>query len=144
MTDFQAALGESQLSKLRTFVASRHKIANWYDENLSDLGLELPSVNSDRTSSFHLYVVLTSDAGKRKATFERLRSEGILVNVHYLPIYQHPYYQALGKFQPSDFPNAEDYYSRCLSLPIFPGLEEADLLKIKIALKSELGFQTIF
>ncbi len=144
MTDFQAALGESQLSKLRPFVASRNKIANWYDENLSDLGLELPSVNSDRTSSFHLYVVLTSDAGKRKATFERLRSEGILVNVHYLPIYQHPYYQALGKFQPSDFPNAEDYYSRCLSLPIFPGLEEADLLKIKIALKSELGFQTIF
>jgi dTDP-4-amino-4,6-dideoxygalactose transaminase len=144
MTDFQAALGESQLSKLSSFVLERNKVADWYDKNLKELNLELPKVSTDKTSSFHLYVVLTSDSGERKATFERMRSEGILVNVHYLPIYQHPYYKSIGKYLPEDFPNSENYYSRCLSLPVFPGISDEELLRVRDALGSKLGFQTIF
>ena len=144
MTDFQAALGESQLSKLSSFVLERNKVADWYDKNLKELNLELPQVSTDKTSSFHLYVVLTSDSGERKATFERMRSEGILVNVHYLPIYQHPYYKSIGKYLPEDFPNSENYYSRCLSLPVFPGISDEELLRVRDALGSKLGFQTIF
>lgn len=144
ITDFQAALGESQLFKLSSFVGARNIVADWYDQNLKELNLELPSVAANRTSSFHLYVVLTPDSEIRKATFERMRSEGILVNVHYLPIYQHPYYRSLGKYAPEDFPNAENYYSRCLSLPVFPGLTEEELRRVKNALESKLGFQTIF
>lgn len=144
ITDFQAALGESQLSRLENFVQKRNEVAQWYWKNLNGMGLDVPSVKSDRTSSFHLFVVLLPNSSSRKATFESMRAQGILVNVHYLPIYRHPYYSRMGKYNPADFPMAEEYYSRCLSIPIFPDITEEELNSVRSALTTKIGFQNLF
>jgi UDP-4-amino-4,6-dideoxy-N-acetyl-beta-L-altrosamine transaminase len=144
MTDFQAALGESQLESLGFFVEDRNRIAHWYEENLVDAQVALPKIASNVVSSFHLYIVLFQNSQLRKEAFERLRSMGILVNVHYLPIYRHPYYKNMNLYNPLDYPVAEDYYSRCLSIPIFPGLEELDLTQVAKGIKGSIGHQTIF
>ncbi len=144
ITDFQAALGESQLSKLGSFVQKRNEVAHWYWKNLDGLGFKLPTVEADRTSSFHLFVVLLPNSSSRKAAFESMRAQGILVNVHYLPIYRHPYYSRMGKYSPADFPMAEEYYNRCLSIPIFPDITEAELGSVKSALSTKIGFQNLF
>lgn len=146
ITDIQCALGESQLNKLDVFVRTRNEIAQRYDEALLSSGLRLPVVRRDRTSSFHLYVVRTGDESgvERRQLFERLRTHGILVNVHYLPIYRHPYYSRMGKHSSEFFPNAEKYYWSCISLPIYPDLGSDDQGKVLEALSMDVGFQTIF
>ena len=146
ITDIQCSLGESQLSKLETFVRTRNEIAQRYDDALVPSGLRLPVVRQDRKSSFHLYVVRTEDESgiERKQLFERLRTNGVLVNVHYLPIYRHPYYSRMGKYAPESFPNAERYYWSCISLPIYPDLGVSDQQKVLEALSMDVGFQTIF
>jgi UDP-4-amino-4,6-dideoxy-N-acetyl-beta-L-altrosamine transaminase len=146
ITDIQCALGESQLNKLNDFVMIRNQIAQRYDEALNVSGLILPVVRQDRKSSFHLYVVRTEDESgiERKQLFERLRTNGIQVNVHYLPIYRHPYYSQTGKYSPVSFPNAEKYYWSCISLPIYPDLTSSDQQSVLEALSMDVGFQTIF
>ena len=144
ITDFQAALGESQLSKLNDFVKKRNDIAKWYGSNLTELGISLPVVSPGRTSSFHLYIVRLSDEAARKSTFERMRSQGILVNMHYLPIYRHPYYANFGKYSISDYPNAELHNKTSLSLPIFSQLSVEELETTKKAIVGRSGFQNIF
>jgi UDP-4-amino-4,6-dideoxy-N-acetyl-beta-L-altrosamine transaminase len=92
ITDFQCALGMSQLTHLEEFVQRRNEIADWYDSELSsNPNIILPKVPQDRLSSFHLYIIRVSDPRYRKGLFESLRAQGILVNVHYLPVYRHPY-----------------------------------------------------
>lgn len=146
ITDIQCALGESQLKKLSSFVRIRNEMAQRYDEALNVSGLNLPVVRHDRKSSFHLYIVRTEDESGvgRKQLFERLRTHGIQVNVHYLPIYRHPYYLRTGKYSPDSFPNAEKYYWSCISLPIYPDLTSSDQQKVLEALSMDVGFQTIF
>ena len=144
ITDFQAALGESQLSKLDDFVNKRNDVAKWYDTNITEPGISLPVVGPGRSSSFHLYIIRLSDEVARKSTFERLRSQGILVNMHYLPIYRHPYYANFGKYSISEYPNAELHNRTTLSLPIFPQITEDELDAVKKALVGLQGFQNIF
>lgn len=146
LTDIQAALGLSQLSKLSEFIAQRTIVSERYHVELSGHALQLPISFSDRCSSLHLFVVRTTDETglERRRLFETLRSEGILVNVHYLPIYRQPFYANLGLYNPKDFPGAESYYSTCLSLPIFPGLTEVDQDRVVDVLGKPLGHQTIF
>jgi UDP-4-amino-4,6-dideoxy-N-acetyl-beta-L-altrosamine transaminase len=123
MTELQAALGLSQLGRLQEFVEGRHSLAAKYDLALKDLPLVLPWQQQDSYSSFHLYVVQIMDSAplNRRALFDKMRAEGILVNVHYIPIHMQPYYKNLG-FRCGDFPNAENYYNRTLSLPLYPAL----------------------
>ena len=127
MTDVQAALGSSQLTRLTESQARRRSLANRYDSLLVDLPLHLPVQLSDRQSSWHLYVVEIDTAyctvGRAEA-FVQLRDRGIGVNVHYIPIHLHPYYRGLG-FQSGEFPNSERYYEHALTLPLFPQLTEA-------------------
>jgi len=121
MTDLQAALGASQVRRLGGLVDARNALARRYDKRLQGLPLTRPYVSSDNYSAFHLYVVLLPPGVSRARVFDRLRAAGIGVNVHYIPVHLQPYYRAMG-FGFGDFPVAEDYYTRCISLPLFPDL----------------------
>lgn len=146
MTDIQAALGLSQLQRLDEFVTRRQMIAQRYDELLSDYWVTTPWQNPDASSAFHLYIIrLKRDRihhGQRDI-FERLRSFGILVNLHYIPIYRHPFFQRIG-FDRMEFLEAEKYYAEAISLPIFPALTDAQQAEVVERLKSPIGHQTIF
>lgn len=125
MTDIQAALGLSQLSRLDAYVSARRRLARRYDQLLAGLPIATPAYSLNANSAFHLYVVRLNAAGQRRQVFERMRAAGIGVNVHYIPIPLQPYYRRLG-YKPGDFPDAEACYAGALTLPLFPGLAEAD------------------
>lgn len=146
MTDIQAALGLSQMQRLDEFVAKRQLIARRYDELLSDLWVTTPWQSPDSYSAMHLYIIrLKRDEIKisQKEIFERLRSFGILINLHYIPIYRHPFFEAMG-FDRKEFHEAETYYAEAISLPIYPALTEAQQTEVVMRMKSPLGHQTLF
>lgn len=127
LTDVQAALGRSQLRKLQRYLTRRREIAAAYDEAFSDLdAITLPEPRTDVEPGWHLYVIRTRDPGLRRPLFERLRGAGLGVQVHYLPVYWHPYYQRLG-FERGLCPVAEDFYQRAISLPIYPAMSDEDV-----------------
>ena len=134
MTDIQAALGRSQLKRLDAFVARRHELADRYDAALTGLPLRLPARDRASRSALHLYIIHCG-GGKRRDFVDHLRAAGIGVNVHYIPVYRQPYYRAMG-FRPEDFPEAEKYYAGAVSLPLFPGLSEAEQDRVIAASKS--------
>jgi len=141
MTDLHAALGISQLRRVDEWVERRHRIAARYDEMLHGLPLILPIRPKDRRSALHLYIVQVDSLRAvvdRRSLFERLRAAGIGVNVHYIPVHTQPDFEALG-FHSGQFPQAELYYSRCLSLPMYPGLTEEDLSSVGRAVKAALS-----
>jgi UDP-4-amino-4,6-dideoxy-N-acetyl-beta-L-altrosamine transaminase len=125
MTELQAALGISQMTRLDDYIARRHAIAHRYDELLADLPLTLPWQHPDAYSGLHLYVVrVKPDSGRaHREVFEHLRANGIGVNLHYIPVHTQPYYTRMG-FKQGDFPEAERYYDEAISLPMYPGLNE--------------------
>lgn len=133
ITDLQAALGESQLKKLPQFLASRRALAARYDEKFAGLPLTMPWQHPDTLSAWHLYVIQVP-AEKRFAIFEGLKAAGIFAQIHYIPVHTQPWYQALG-FKRGDFPEAERYYSRAISLPMFSSLGENDQDRVIDALK---------
>lgn len=124
MTELQAALGVSQMERLTDFVDARHERARVYDRELANLPLKLPHQAAGQRSALHLYPVLVTDEAPldRRALFDALRAAGIAVNVHYIPVYQQPYYKRIGGFAPEDCPVAEDYYARAISIPLYPDL----------------------
>ncbi|MES0879094.1 UDP-4-amino-4,6-dideoxy-N-acetyl-beta-L-altrosamine transaminase [Roseibium sp. SCP14] len=123
MTELQAALGLSQLKRLDKFVLRRNELARRYDAMFSELPVTVQKLQADCYSSYHLYVLQLSceSLAKRLSFFKNLRAKGIGANVHYIPVHLQPYYQNLG-FRSGDFPYSEDYYSRAISIPLFPGL----------------------
>ena len=135
ITDIQAALGLSQLTRLDGFIARRRAIAIQYDASLEHLPVALPGRLSSAASSWHLYVVRLQDASRHLDVFKSLRSQGIGVNVHYIPVHLQPYYRQLG-FGIGDYPAAEDYYARAISLPIYPDLDDNSQKKVVAALES--------
>lgn len=129
MTDIHAALGLSQMRRLDQFVDRRHELAQRYRELLADLPFVLPENAGYARSAIHLYPILVPDAVNRKEVrFELylfLQNNGIGVNVHYIPVHTQPYYQNLG-FRAGDYPVAENYYQRTVSLPIFGCMSDAE------------------
>ena len=124
MTELQAALGTSQLERVDEFVARRHLLKKRYDRNLIGLPIELPYQSKLCYSSLHLYPIkirINNNSKNRDIIFDKLRENDIGVNVHYIPIHTHPYYQDLG-FKYGDFPQAENYYENAISLPLFPSM----------------------
>jgi UDP-4-amino-4,6-dideoxy-N-acetyl-beta-L-altrosamine transaminase len=124
MTDIQAALGVSQMSRLKKIIDRRRELALRYDQLLAGIGLELPKVAADRQSAWHLYVIGWNEkvfGTTRLQAFNNLRTSGIGVNVHYIPVHMHPYYQRLG-FKAGDFPVSEKHYLNAITLPLFFGL----------------------
>ena len=146
MTDIQAALGISQMKRLDQLVAKRHLLSANYDTLLKDLPVTTPWQHPDSYSGLHLYIVRVDPKalnGTHYEVFERLRVAGIGVNLHYIPVYRHPYYAQQG-FNPSDFPAAEKYYAEAISLPMFPALTESQQREVVQRLTTAVGHQTIF
>ena len=130
LTDIQCALGLSQLRRLSAFIDRRNVIAARYQREFASLaGIELPVVPPVVRSGWHLFVVRVRDATRRAPLFARLRELGLGVQVHYLPVYLHPYYRRLG-YLPGLCPFAEDFYARCISLPIFPRMTDAEIGRV--------------
>jgi UDP-4-amino-4,6-dideoxy-N-acetyl-beta-L-altrosamine transaminase len=127
MTDLQAALGCSQLTRIDEFVAKRNQLATRYHAKLSGLKIDLPETPKHTLSAYHLYVLKLQgdDSVQRRKVYDHLRSKGIGVNVHYIPIHLQPFYRKLG-FSPGDFPEAERYYRNAISIPLHPNLAEDD------------------
>ncbi len=128
MTELQAALGISQLSRIDSFVAKRNALAKRYQQLLSDLPLVLPYQANDCYSSFHLFVIrlkLNRIRKEKKQIFCELRQANIGVNLHYIPIYKQPYYQNIG-FSSDYCSEAEMYYEEAISLPLFTDLTDSD------------------
>jgi dTDP-4-amino-4,6-dideoxygalactose transaminase len=141
LTEMQAALGLSQLGRLDAFLARRRALAARYDALLQGLPLRPQAPLAGAVSAFHLHVVrLMPDpaAPGHRAVFEALRAAGIGVNLHYIPVHLQPFWRARG-FAEGDFPAAEDYYRHAISLPMFPGLGEADQDRVVAALRQALG-----
>ncbi len=124
MTDLHAALGLSQMARLDEFVARRRQLAARYNQLLADLPVTLPTLQAGAESAWHLYVVrMPFDRLKlnQREVFDVLRSAGIGVNLHYIPVHLQPYYREQG-FTDGDFPEAERYFNEAISLPLFPDL----------------------
>ena len=131
MTDFQAALGSSQLKKLPSFIKHREKIAGKYNEVFSkDERLSIPKTRSYARSAWHLYTVLINETIKRDDVFNYLRSKNIGVNVHCMPAYHHTYYKQNFPSDPKDFPVAEDTFKRILSLPLHQQMTDSDVRRV--------------
>lgn len=130
LTDFQCVLGISQLCKLPGWVARRQEIAQWYDAAFAEVEAVTPLMRrQDVTHAYHLYVIrLNLDRLRvgRTEVFQTLRAENIGVNVHYIPVPWHPYYQKLG-YTKGQWPVAEEAYKRIISLPIWPRMTDNDV-----------------
>lgn len=121
ITDIACALGASQMDKLDRFLERRRQIAGKYDEAFADIPqIKTPWQQEGCQSGWHLYMIQTMERSRREV-FDGLRQAGIGVNVHYIPVYRHPYYQRNG-YAGVHCLNAEALYERAVSLPIFPGL----------------------
>ncbi len=143
ITDIQCALGLSQLNKLDSFLTKRKAIVMQYNEAFKQLSeIETPHEEKYSNSGWHLYVIklnLDSLKGSRKEIFMALQAENIGVNVHYLPVYLHPYYQSLG-YKKGLCKKAEDLYERMITLPLFPGMNEQDISDVISGVKKVIGY----
>ena len=140
MTDIQAALGTSQMTRLDAFVARRRELAARYDDLLQELPLVTPHVMEGANPSWHIYVVRAafSQIGKTKQqVFEEMREHGIVLNLHYIPVHRQPYYEKLG-FRQGDFPQSEKYYEETFTLPLYYDLTNDEQDRIVESLRQTL------
>lgn len=141
ITDIQCALGLSQLKKLDFFVKSRRKIASIYNEIFEDNSYFDVTIEKDnRESAYHLYPILLKDnlVKYKKEIFQKLRANGLGVQVHYIPVYKQPYYQNLG-FEMELCPVCEEFYKKELSIPMYPTLSDEDIEFVQNTLYDVLG-----
>jgi UDP-4-amino-4,6-dideoxy-N-acetyl-beta-L-altrosamine transaminase len=140
MTDIQAALGMSQIRRAEEFVARRRCLAARYGRLLADLPLFLPRQAEYAASSWHVYAArldFSKTAISKKDLFARMADKGIMLNVHYIPVHLHPYYQKLG-FRRGDFPASEKYYAEAFTLPLYYGLTDDQQDYVAASLKDIL------
>lgn len=128
LTDIQAALGLSQLSRINQFVQRRREIAKQYIDSFSSLSKNIETIPEETGEfhSYHLFAVKVADSKTRWKLFDYLKKQGIFCQVHYIPIYWHPYYREHG-FKDLRLPNTERFYERILSLPMYPSLSDSEL-----------------
>ena len=133
MSDIHAALGVSQLKKLRTFVTIRNQIAKRYLHKLNHLPIDFQVIEEGSTSSYHLFILMLENRNVRDDLYKYLVAQNIGVQVHYIPIHMHPFFREQG-FSLGMFPNAENYYDKTITIPLHPALteDEQDLVVKKI------------
>jgi dTDP-4-amino-4,6-dideoxygalactose transaminase len=140
MTDIQAALGLSQLQRLDDYVAKRHAIAQRYDESLATLPVTTPWQHDVGYSARHLYVIrlnLSHIKKTQRQIYKLLHAAEIIVNLHYIPVYRHPYFEKMG-FKAGYCPEAERYFGEALSIPVFPTLENSQQDQVVNALRTAI------
>lgn len=140
MTEMQAALGISQMGRLEDYVARRTAHARAYDAALADLPLDLPRQDPRSASAWHLYVIrlkLDEITKTHREVFEALRAADLGVNLHYIPVHTQPFWRGFG-FKYGDFPNAEGYYARAISIPLFATMTDAQQSEVCAVLRATL------
>ena len=134
ITDMQCALGISQLRKLDSFISRRRKIVSIYNQALGDMRLiKIPVEPKTKKSACHLYPVQMDFEKLGKSRFKvmaELKEKGIGTQVHYIPVHLQPYYRRRLGFRQGDYPAAEEYYNKALSLPLYPGMKDKDITKV--------------
>jgi len=145
LTDFQCALGLNQLKKIDRIIKRRREIVKKYNCEFKDMPeIKIPQINPiDSNPAWHIYMIqvnLERLKIDRRKIFEALRAENIGVNVHYIPIHLQPYYQKRFGYRRGDFPKAENYYSRAITLPIFPKMTDKDVNDVIRAVKKVIAY----
>lgn len=139
MTDIQAALGLSQLSKLNEFTFRRREIVSLYNREFKDIPwLKTPIESGNVVSCFHLYVLQIDfdRIGKpRVEVMKELAAKGVGTQVHYIPVHTQPWYNKVFGYESGDYPIAEAYYEKCLSLPLYPAMSNEDVNTVINAVK---------
>lgn len=141
LNDIMAAIGITQLDKIDNFIEEREKISKYYDSVFKDTGVITPQQMNYSKSSRHLYIIRVEK--KRNTVFEKLRNNGVGVNIHYIPIYRQPYYSKFN-FKYDEFKNSEEYYRQAISIPIYPGLKKTQQDFIIKIINQPQGFQNLF
>lgn len=137
ITDFQCALGISQLEKIEKFVERRREIARKYDEAFSKIDcIEIIAETENCKNSYHLYVIKVENKETRLKLFNYLKENDIFCQVHYIPVHWHPYYQKLG-YKKIDCPKSGNFYERIISIPMYPSLKSGER---NIVIKAIKGF----
>lgn len=143
LTDVQSALGTSQMRKVEEFIKRRREIVKQYNEAFKDLNEIINPFEAEYSNSgWHIYVIKIKPElleVTRKEIFEALQAENIGVNVHYLPVYLHPYYKGLG-YEKGLCPNAEDLYDNMITLPLFPGMTNEDVNDVVTAVNKVIDY----
>ena len=143
ITDFQCALGISQLKKLPSWIARRRDIAEQYNTALTEItGVEPLGIQDNVSHAYHLYVVkldLNQSNTKRSDTFSAIRAERIGANVHYIPVHLHPFYRKKFNSGPGLCPMAEAAYECILSLPIYPAMKDSDVQRVVAAVSDAMA-----
>ena len=141
MNDIQAAIGLSQLNRLDEYIKSRQNIAKHYNSELKNLSLTIPWQSQNIYSSYHLYPILIQTetiSFSQRQVYDELKKNNIAANLHYIPVHRHPYYENLG-FKKNDFPVAEDFHRKAISIPIYPMLDIDKQNKVIKVLKQILS-----
>ena len=138
MTDIQAALGNSQLTRVDKYVSVRNEIADFYDSEFKNTDIVLPFRGKDYYSAFHLYIIQLSQSDLRASIFAQFRKMGLGVNVHYIPVHTQPYYKGLG-FNKGDFPNAEAYYAKSITIPLYPTMTQQQQFTVANLVKEAIN-----
>jgi perosamine synthetase len=140
LPDINSAIGIVQLKRIEKFLKIREKYAKIYDENLKNVEeIVIPKVRKNVRHSYHLYpILLESKKLKRDEFIEELKKQGIGASVHFLPVHLHPYYKNKYKYKEGDFPVAEKIYKKIVSLPLYPKMEESDIIRVVKSIKNIL------
>ena len=136
MNDIQASLGISQLKRIKKNIERRHEIANIYFRELNDLPIILPQQDSDSFSAFHLFIIrlrIKNIEKSHKKIFRSLRKKGININLHYIPIYMHPFQKK--RYNKNEFVNANNYYNSAISIPMYPSIKNKEIYEVIDCLK---------
>ncbi|MFC1630128.1 UDP-4-amino-4,6-dideoxy-N-acetyl-beta-L-altrosamine transaminase [Patescibacteria group bacterium] len=144
ITDFQCVLGLSQLKKLDKFIKRRREIVAKYNQAFKDIkGIIIPKERNYVKSAWHIYPIqlnLQKIKVDRRKIFENLRKERIMVQIHYIPLHLQPFYRKKFGYKKGDFPVAEKYYKRTVTLPLFPGITNKDLDRVVKTVKKLINF----
>ena len=147
LTDFQCALGLNQMKKINKFIKRRRQIVDKYNEAFKDVEeIIIPAERNYVKSAWHIYVIQLClgklKVGRRKI-FEELRKNGLGVQVHYIPLHLQPFYRKKFSYKKGDFPIAEKYYERAITLPLFPKMKDKDIEQVVFAVKQIINFNKL-